>query len=200
MSTTATAITTTTSTTTTTTTPVKKVEKNIKVEEILETTTTTTKTTTTTTPVKEEGKKKKIVNQVWNDCDSIRGQLFRDLCFGRYGAETAATEIHRDPERDYCNYNLQTIQRKAREVRLLVKAYHRGVWLDEMRGFKELCRLDQLPTKEEKKGRVEEYKRWERLHPIRNLPSKRSEMSNSYLEELLGEFVALSVKSGVVKV
>ncbi|CAJ1969594.1 unnamed protein product [Cylindrotheca closterium] len=196
---TSTSIITTTSTTTTTTTPLKVVDKSKKVEETLQTTTTTTKTTTTT-PVKEEIKKNIIVNKVWNDCDSIRGQLFRDLCFGRYGSDTAATEIHRDAERDYSQYNLQTIQRKVRELRIFVKAYHRGVWLDEMVGFKELCRLDQLPTDEEKKGREEEYNRFEKLHPIRKVPSKRNNVSTNDLDELFGEFIALSVKSGAVKV
>mmetsp|Transcript_19313 Transcript_19313/g.47748 ORF Transcript_19313/g.47748 Transcript_19313/m.47748 type:complete len:191 (-) Transcript_19313:1399-1971(-) len=176
-----------TSTTTTTTTPVKVVDKSKKVEEILETTTTTSKTTVVT-PIKEEGKKKKIVNKVWNDSDPIRGQLFRDLYFGRYGSETAATEIHRDPERDYSQYNLQTIQRKVRETRFLVEGYRGAQWLDNTRGFKENCRLDTLPTKEEKKGRVEEYKRWEKLQPTRK-----------DLEALLADFVALSVKSRAKK-
>lgn len=152
--------------TTKTTTPVKA-DKTKKVEEILETTTTTSNTLTTT-PIKEERKKKIVVNKIWNDSDAIRAQIFRDLCFGRYDSETAATEIHCDSERDYCQYNLQTMQRKVRELRMMVKAYHRGVWLDEMVGFKELCRLNQ------QRGRVEEYNHWEKLHPIRKVPSKRT--------------------------
>jgi len=200
MSTTTTSITTTTSTSSTTTTPVKLFEKNNKVEETKETTTTTTKTTTIVTPIKEEPKKKKVINKVWNDKDYIRAQLFRDLSFGRYGRETKATEIHGDPDREYYQYNLQAIQRKVREVRLLVKAYHEGVWLDEDPSFKEQCQLYCLPTAEEKTGRVDEYKRWEKLHPRRMALCEQNGLSSSDLQELLSDFVALSVKSGIVKV
>ena len=162
--TTTTSITTTTSTTTTSTTPVKIVKKNnSKVEETKETTTTTTKTTTIVTPIKEESKKKIIRNRVWNDTHIHCAQLFRDLAFGRYGHKTKATIIHGDPQREYSQYNLQTIQRKVRELRLHAKAYHEGVWLSEDPLFKEQCQLHVPPTDEEKKGREEAYRRFAEL-------------------------------------
>ena len=163
--TTTTSITTTTSTTTTSTTPVKIVEKNnCKVEEMKETTTTTTKTTTIVTPIKEDAKKKNIIrNRVWSDKHHHCAQLTRDFALGRYDAETKATEIHGDPEREYSQYNLQTIQRKAREIRLYAKAYHKGVWLSEDPLFTEQCKLHVPPNDEEKKGREEAYRRFAEL-------------------------------------
>lgn len=69
-----------------------------------------------------------------------------------------------------------------------VDAYHQGAWVDagKVSDFKERCQLHLPLTDDEKKGREEEYKRFEKLQ--------------SDVDDVLGGFVALSVKSTVVEV
>lgn len=83
---------------------------------------------------------------------------------------------------------------------MLVSAHREGVWLDKDPMFRERCELQCLPTAEEKKGREEEYERWEKLHPKRMaLYNKDKGLSRNDVGDLLGDLVALSVKSGAVK-
>ena len=85
---------------------------------------------------------------------------------------------------------------------MLVKAYQaEGLWLDADPNFRGRCQLARAPTDEEKKGREEEYKRCKAPEAKRMAAaSKENGSSRSVAEDLLGSFVALSVKSGVAKV
>ncbi|CAJ1969602.1 unnamed protein product [Cylindrotheca closterium] len=81
----------------------------------------------------------------WRHEAPVHRQLIRDIKF-RYGPKTKATEIHRDPERQYSNYSIQTIRTKVKEVRLLVQNLHcYDMWPDNTTAFLESCELDRLP-------------------------------------------------------
>lgn len=184
MATTTTSITTTKTTTTTTTTPIKDVDnKSARTTNTTNTKTTTTTTSSTTTPIKEVCNKsttantsapstttkkvpvdnsEKVKNLTWETDGPIQAQLCRDTYFGRYNSQTKATEIHRDPSRNYSMYNIQSLRKKLKEVRLLVKALHiYGIWLGENPIFYEMCRFNVYPNKEERYGMEACYKSWE---------------------------------------
>jgi len=148
MATTTTSITKTTTSTTTTTTPIKEVCNKSN----------PTNTTSPTTKVVDN----KVKNLTWETEGPIHAQLYRDNYFGRYNPETKATEIHRDSNRQYSKYNIQTIRNKLKEVRVLVKALHMyGFWLGENPIFYEMCQFHLYPSKAERYGMEACYKSWE---------------------------------------
>lgn len=86
----------------------------------------------------------------WHKNGPLAAQLFHDIYFGKYSAQTSVQEIYSDPSRPYCNLNLNTFYKHVKSTRTHADHYrHLGTGLED-ESFRELVRLDQPPAAEER--------------------------------------------------
>jgi hypothetical protein len=115
---------------------------------------------------------------VWKTWGQDAAQLFRDIHFGKYQADTEVQIIHQDPARPYSQYNKSGFYKHVKTARQRVETFKTlGTGLDNEE-FRKVVRLDQAPAPEDAAPNEEEESYDDTFDP------NQDDESDDHLEDL----------------